>query len=157
MAKLNCRLTARGYRVANCLMLTRNFVCNLKTRAGVRISFCVPTLRGINFLRSFHHLSFFFSPPPMALPAHSGPRPLIQFRNHISQTVGLLDRVISPSQGLYLNSGQHKRRINAYTHQSSMAWVGFEPTIPASERAKTVHALDRAATVTGYHLTLKGA
>jgi hypothetical protein len=27
--------------------------------------------------------------------------------------------------------------------------VGFEPTIPASEQAKTVHALDRAATVTG--------
>jgi hypothetical protein len=25
--------------------------------------------------------------------------------------------------------------------------VGFEPTIPAFERAKTVHALDRAATV----------
>jgi hypothetical protein len=26
--------------------------------------------------------------------------------------------------------------------------MGFEPTIPASERAKTVHALDRSATVT---------
>jgi hypothetical protein len=25
--------------------------------------------------------------------------------------------------------------------------VGFEPTVPAFERAKTVHALDRAATV----------
>jgi hypothetical protein len=25
--------------------------------------------------------------------------------------------------------------------------VGFEPTIPASERAKKVHALDRSATV----------
>jgi hypothetical protein len=29
-----------------------------------------------------------------------------------------------------------------------MPWVGFEPTIPASERAKTVHALDREAAVT---------
>jgi hypothetical protein len=29
-----------------------------------------------------------------------------------------------------------------------MLWVGFEPTIPASERAKTVHALDRSVTVT---------
>jgi hypothetical protein len=27
--------------------------------------------------------------------------------------------------------------------------VGFEPTIPALEREKTVHALDRAATVIG--------
>jgi hypothetical protein len=30
-----------------------------------------------------------------------------------------------------------------------MPCVGFEPTIPASEWAKTVHALDRLATVTG--------
>jgi hypothetical protein len=28
-----------------------------------------------------------------------------------------------------------------------MLWMGFEPTIPAFERAKHVHALDRAATV----------
>jgi hypothetical protein len=32
-----------------------------------------------------------------------------------------------------------------------MLCVGFEPTIPASERAKTVHALDRWATVTATH------
>jgi hypothetical protein len=30
-----------------------------------------------------------------------------------------------------------------------MPCVGFEPTIQASERAKTVHALERSATVTG--------
>jgi hypothetical protein len=30
-----------------------------------------------------------------------------------------------------------------------MHWVGFEPTILASERAKTIYALDSAATVTG--------
>jgi hypothetical protein len=58
----------------------------------------------------------------------------------ILQTVGLLGRVISSSQGLYLNTGQH---------QTSMPCVGFERTIPASERAKTVHTLDRSATVTG--------
>jgi hypothetical protein len=33
-----------------------------------------------------------------------------------------------------------------------MPCVGFEPTIPASERAKAVHALDRAATVTGRNI-----
>jgi hypothetical protein len=84
----------------------------------------------------------------MALWAHSGPWPLIQFLNHFSQRVGFLGRVISPSQGLYLNTGQHKHRINAYTHQTFMLWVGFAPTIPASERAKVIHALDRSATVT---------
>jgi hypothetical protein len=30
-----------------------------------------------------------------------------------------------------------------------MPEVGFEPTTPVLERAKTVHALDRAATVIG--------
>jgi hypothetical protein len=30
-----------------------------------------------------------------------------------------------------------------------MPWVWFEPTVPASERAKTVHALDGSATVIG--------
>jgi hypothetical protein len=30
-----------------------------------------------------------------------------------------------------------------------MLWLGFEPTIPAFERAKTVHALDREANVMG--------
>jgi hypothetical protein len=34
--------------------------------------------------------------------------------------------------------------------QTSMPCVGFQPKIPAFERAKTVHASDRAATVIGY-------
>jgi hypothetical protein len=33
--------------------------------------------------------------------------------------------------------------------KTSMSGVGFEPTIPVFERAKTVHALHRAATVIG--------
>jgi hypothetical protein len=85
----------------------------------------------------------FFS---MVLAAHSGPRALIQFRNRFSQTAGLLGRGISPSQGHYLNTGQHKHRINTYTHQTSTHSVGFKPMIPASERAKIIHALDRAVT-----------
>jgi hypothetical protein len=55
---------------------------------------------------------------------------------------------MSSSQGLYLNTGQHKHRINTYTYQTSIPYVGFEPMIPASERAKTVHALDCSDTVT---------
>jgi hypothetical protein len=34
--------------------------------------------------------------------------------DHFSQTVGLLGRVISSSQGLYLNTGQQKHRINTH-------------------------------------------
>jgi hypothetical protein len=55
-----------------------------------------------------------------------------------------LRRRIRPSQGRYLHTWQHKHRINAHT---SMPWVGFETTILTFERSKTVHALDRAATV----------
>jgi hypothetical protein len=35
-----------------------------------------------------------------------------------------------------------------------MPRVGFEPMVPASARAKTVHALDRSAAVTGVTLLL---
>jgi hypothetical protein len=58
----------------------------------------------------------------------------------------LLGQGISPLQGRYLHAEQHKQ--NKRTH-TSMPRVGFEPTIPVFERAKTVHALDRAVTVTG--------
>jgi hypothetical protein len=88
------------------------------------------------------------------LPAHSGPTFLIQFHNHFSQSVGLLGRVTSTSQGRYLHTGQHKSRIKAYTYQTSMPWTGFEPTISASEWAKIIHALDGAATVTDNNFTL---
>jgi hypothetical protein len=58
----------------------------------------------------------------------------LQFLN-LGHSVGLLGRVISPSQGRYLTQTQNKHT------QTSMPLVGFEPTVPASERAKTVHAL----------------
>jgi hypothetical protein len=68
----------------------------------------------------------------------------LQFLN-LRHSVGPLGRVIIPSQGRYLTQTQNKRT------QTSMSLVGTEPMIPAFERAKTVHALDRAATVTGGH------
>jgi hypothetical protein len=43
-------------------------------------------------------------------------------------------------------TGQHKQNK---LRRTSMPRMGFEPTIPAFERAKTVHALDRAAPVIG--------
>jgi hypothetical protein len=64
----------------------------------------------------------------------------------VRQSVGLLGWVISLSQGLYLYTNTEKRTHTNTTHP--IPWVRFEPTIAASERAKTVHALDRSATVT---------
>jgi FAD synthase len=66
----------------------------------------------------------------------------LQFLN-LRYSVEFLGRVISPSQGRYLTRTQNKHE------QTYMPSVGFEPTIPAFERAKTVHALDRASTVIG--------
>jgi hypothetical protein len=66
---------------------------------------------------------------------------------------------ISPSQGRYLHTGQHKHRINAHRYPC-LEW-GLEPTIPVFEGTKTVRVLDRAATVIGsrssrrYYLMLK--
>jgi hypothetical protein len=56
---------------------------------------------------------------------------------YLRQSVGLLERVISSSQDLYVH-----RTTYTYT---SMPRVGFEPT----KRAKTVHALDHSITTTG--------
>jgi hypothetical protein len=83
---------------------------------------------------------FFFSlalQPPWALAS------AFQFHDHFTdgRTPWTSDRLVARPLP--------KHRINAYTHQTSMPCVGFEPTIPASERAKTVHALDRSSTVTG--------
>jgi hypothetical protein len=69
----------------------------------------------------------------MALPANSGPWSLIQFSNHFSQTVGLLGRVICPPQGRYLHT-EHKHRINAYTHQTSMPSLSGIRTHDPSDR-----------------------
>jgi hypothetical protein len=78
-----------------------------------------------------------------------GPWPLIFSFMIVLQTVGLLERVISSSKCLYLNIGQHRHRINTYTYQISMHYVGFEFTIPVSERAKTGYVLGLSATMTG--------
>jgi hypothetical protein len=68
------------------------------------------------------------------------PWPLFSFLIY-TQTLGLLGR------------GSACRKAAHYTQnkriQRSMPRLGFEPTIPVFELAKTVHALDRAATVIG--------
>jgi hypothetical protein len=46
----------------------------------------------------------------------AGPWPLFQFLNTYTQSVGLLGRGMSASQGLYLNTEQHKH--NKRTHTS---------------------------------------
>jgi hypothetical protein len=63
-----------------------------------------------------------------------------------TQSVGLLGRGISPSQVRYLHMTTQTQNKRV---QTSMPRVVFEPTIPVFKWTKTVHALDRAATVIG--------
>jgi hypothetical protein len=71
----------------------------------------------------------------IALPAHSGHRPPMQFRNHFSHAVGHLGRVISPSQGRYLNKGQHKqnKHINTPNIHALSGIRTHDPSVQANE------------------------
>jgi hypothetical protein len=67
---------------------------------------------------------------------------------YFTQSVGLLGRGMSPV-AKPLPSHRIAQTQNKRT-QMSMPQVGFERTIPVLKRAKTVHALDRAANVIGH-------
>jgi hypothetical protein len=82
----------------------------------------------------------------MALHSFTGPWPLLRFLDLFTHSIGLVGLKISSSQGRWLHTGQHKQNKRT---QTFMPWDGFEPTTPAFERAKTVHALDHAATAIG--------
>jgi hypothetical protein len=75
-----------------------------------------------------------------------GPLPLFQFL--IIHTVGRTPWTGNQPVARPLPTHRTTQIQNKCT-QISMLWVGLEATIPASERAKTAHAIDRAATVIG--------
>jgi hypothetical protein len=81
----------------------------------------------------------------MALVPLVGAWPLYQFLDPIHSREDSLDGGSAHCKAAtYIQNNTN--RINA---QTSMPGVRFEPTIPAFEREKTVHALDDAATVIG--------
>jgi hypothetical protein len=61
-------------------------------------------------------VKYFFIYSSVSLQHFVEPWPFLQFRNFFTQTVGLLGREISLSQGRYLNTGQHKHRIKTHRH-----------------------------------------
>jgi hypothetical protein len=90
------------------------------------------------------NLSIYLS---MSLQPFVGPWTLFQFLDLFTQSVGLLGRGISPSQGRYLHTEQHRHRINAH-RRPRLKW-NSNPLSQCFERAKAVHTSDRAATVIG--------
>jgi hypothetical protein len=69
----------------------------------------------------------------------------------IGRTPLTSDRPVARPLPKYRTTRTHNKRTHTHTHQTFM---GFEPTITASERAKTVHALDRSPTMSG-HKTIR--
>jgi hypothetical protein len=82
----------------------------------------------------------------MALQIFVGPWPLFQFFNlyTVGRTPWTGDQPVARSLPARRTALTQNKRT-----QISMPHVGFEPTIPVFEGAKTVHALERAATVIG--------
>jgi hypothetical protein len=84
----------------------------------------------------------------VALQPFVGPWPLLQFRNlFLHRRYDSLDEWSARRKATTCT--QDNTNTNQTNTQKSIPWVGFEPTIQAFERAKTVHALDHAATVIG--------
>jgi hypothetical protein len=75
--------------------------------------------------------------------------PALQFRN-LYYTVGSTPWTSDQPVARPLPTHSTTQTQNKRTH-TSMPWVGFEPAIPAFELVKTIHALDRAATMSRMH------
>jgi hypothetical protein len=129
----NRKLRSHSTNSKNFMELEGSFTCSQQ-----------PILSQINpvhiiFIHSFIN-QWIYSPS-------MGPGPFFSFVIIFTQSAELFGRVISPSQGRYLHTGQHKQNKRT---QTSMLRMGFESTNPAFEGAKAVHASHRAATVIGF-------
>jgi hypothetical protein len=89
----------------------------------------------------------------MALPAHSGRRPLFHFRNHFF-TDGRTPWTSYQPVARRLRKHRTTQTQNKGIHTPDIHALSGIRThdLPASEKAKTVHALDRAAPVTGKYI-----
>jgi hypothetical protein len=73
-------------------------------------------------------------------------QPWLGLSSCYTQSVGLLGRGISPSEGRYRHTTQNKHT------DTPTPRVGFEPTVPVFEQANTVHAFGRLDTAMGTNL-----
>jgi hypothetical protein len=88
--------------------------------------------------RSFIHL---FIHPSMVLQPFLAPLPLLQFRNIFytdGRTPWTGDQPVARPLPTHSRTQAQDKRT-----ETSMPWMGFETTIPAFERGKTVNALER--------------
>jgi hypothetical protein len=91
---------------------------------------CGSPISNFEFLHSFIH-SFIHQWLYSTL---LGPGLFFSFVIFLTQTVGLLGWGISPSQGRYLHTGQHRHRINGHTDIHALSGIRTDdPNVRASE------------------------
>jgi hypothetical protein len=115
--------------------------------------FCACKKMRRQHVKLYHDLIIIHSFYPLALQPNSG---LGRFHESFrftsvtrSRTVGRTPWTGDQLVARPLCVHKHRKTHTQHKHQTSMPEEGFESTITASKRAKTVHALDRSATVTG--------
>jgi hypothetical protein len=101
----------------------------VQLEAGNFSNICV----GISFSYSFRFIHQLLYSPLL------GPGLFFSSVIFSTQTVGLLGRVINPSQGRYLHTGQHKHRINAHTDVHALSGIRtHDPSVRASEDSQNI-------------------
>jgi hypothetical protein len=123
--------TVMNFRVTQ---KTGNFFVTSSTRsnfsgtilANIRTSVLYAFYSKSHFIHSFIH-EWLYSPL-------LGPGLFFSFVIFLTQTVGLLGRVISPSQGRYLHTGQHRYRTNTHTNTHVSSGIRtHDPSVRARE------------------------
>jgi hypothetical protein len=155
----NCYLDARTAPESPCLLQNPNARYKVQRSLLLSINLCQSDLVDVLMPCSFQiYLSIFPPVPPSVISVSWSYR----------QSVGLLGRRMNPSQSRYLHrttQTQNKHTHNKHTcprgirthdhsdraseDSSRLRPLGYRDRL-ASERAKTVHALDRSATTTGH-------
>jgi hypothetical protein len=141
----------------NLRVLRHDYVIN-----GIRSSVCkfwaTYLCSGVVCWAPSNHLSSFILIHQWLYSPLLGPSLLFSFVIFFIQTVLLLGGGISPSQGRYLHTGQHKHRINADKHPYALSGIGtHDPIVLEDEDSSCLRPrghYDRRSFVL-YYLILK--
>jgi hypothetical protein len=138
---MSCGLAGRYERFGGTCFFHIQGVTTKKTHIDVFTAVRTSNLTQILILSSKS-----FSPPTVALESWTDPGRLAyrRFLELFRHMVGLLGRVISPSQGLYLQRTTQHRKTRTNIH--ALSWLRTHD--PSNQPTKT-HASDRTATVAG--------
>jgi hypothetical protein len=148
--------------MSSVIIIANPFCFILGTNEWVNSAFTVMHYLGFNHGEALVHTSrhlrwYFFS---MALPAHSGPRPLIQFRNHFytdGRTPCTSDQPVARPLPKHRTTWTQNKRIHTPNIHALSGIRAHDPSVRASEDSSCLRPrgyCDRlSADITGaYHI-----